>query len=146
MTRPSLVAEKMWSSFHGLQHTQVTCKEGNERKHFADIRAVHLKEMRQHLALNTLPQALALIHVSGMIHLPNPHITVATGDGQPLISCSYIQSRIIENTNARNRIIIDLKMETCAQTSELCGTSAATVVSNLNEMYKRGKGSRRDKA
>jgi hypothetical protein len=25
-TRPSLVAEKMWSSFQGLQHTHVTCK------------------------------------------------------------------------------------------------------------------------
>jgi hypothetical protein len=36
---------------------------------------------KQNLALNALPEAVALVYISWMIHLPHPHITVAASNG-----------------------------------------------------------------
>ena len=40
--------------------------------------------MVSNLALNALPQALALVHESRMVHLPHPHVAIAARDGEAL--------------------------------------------------------------
>ncbi len=43
------------------------------------------------LALNALPQALALVNVFRMVHLPNSHVVVAASNGQTLAACDMSQ-------------------------------------------------------